>query len=203
MENIDKIYYINLDKRIDRKELFEKEIENYELPLSKIERFPAIYNEIGMIGCNQSHLQLLKLAHENKYENVLIFEDDFEFLVSKDKFNNLLNNFFLKYKEDYDVCYLQYDLREYEDKDEIIGIAKKSHGAAGFLINKKIIPDYINILEKATKNLINTHEHWNYQNDACWHSLQKTRKFYYFKERIGKQRASFSDLSNIYVDRNF
>ena len=80
---------------------------------------------------------------------------------------------------------------------------KKSHGAGGYLINKKIIPEYINILETATKNLIETHEHWKYQNDVCWHELQKKRNFYYFKERIGKQRGSYSDLSDQYVDRNF
>ena len=125
MENLDKIYYINLDKRIDRKQLFEKEIEKYELPRNKIERFPAIFNKIGMIGCNESHLAILKLALKNKYENILVFEDDFEFLVSKDKFYELLNDFFLKYQYDYDVCFLQYSLVEIEDKDDLIGKSKK------------------------------------------------------------------------------
>ena len=203
MNYIDKIYYINLDKRTDRKELFEKQIDDYLIPRNKIERFPAIHNQSGMIGCNQSHLQVLKLALKNKFENILIFEDDFEFLIPKEKFYDLLNKFFQKYKDDYDVCYLQYSTLETTDKDEIIGQTKKSHGAAGYLINKKIIQDYINILEYSTNQLIKTNEHWNYQNDVCWHPLQKIKNFYYFKERIGKQRASHSDLSGQFCDRGF
>jgi len=203
MNFIDKIYYINLDKRRDRKELLEEEFDKMQIPKDKIERFPAFYNEEGMIGCNQSHLEVLKLALKNNYENVLIFEDDFKFLVTKENFYDLLNKFFQKYKDDYDVCFLQYNIVEKIDKDEIISQTTKSHGAAGYLINKKIISDFINILEEATKNLIKTKEHWNYQNDTCWHQLQKTRNFYFFNERIGKQRASYSDLSCEFCDRGF
>ena len=81
-ENIDHIFYINLDKRVDRKELFEAELVKYGLTA---ERFTAIYYPppMGIVGCGKSHLQVLELAKLRKYKNVLIFEEDFYFTEPK------------------------------------------------------------------------------------------------------------------------
>ena len=65
-----------------------------------------------------------------------------------------------------------------------------------------ILKQYIEILESATDNLIKTHKHWIYACDVCWHSLQKSGESYYFKQRIGKQRASFSNISNRFESNN-
>ena len=68
--NIDKIYYINLNKRTDRREQIEKELNEFGL---NYERFEAIETHgFGIHGCGLSHLAVLKLAKENIYENVLI-----------------------------------------------------------------------------------------------------------------------------------
>ena len=202
MEYIDKIYYINLDRRTDRKELFEKQVEKYELPMNKIVRFSAIEDNYGAIGCSKSHLEILKLAQKNKYRNVLIFEDDFEFLVSKEEFYNNLNKFFKNYKDNFDFCYLQYNLLESEEKDNIVGYARKTFGGAGYIINNRILKKFIEILEKAIDNFIKTHNHQLYAIDTCWHPLQKSSESFYFKKRIGKQRASYSDIEKSFVDYN-
>ena len=66
MENIDKIFFINLDYRTDRLEEITNELETYNFPKDKIERFPAIKfkkdgrGEEGLIGCSMSHLEILK-----------------------------------------------------------------------------------------------------------------------------------------------
>ena len=53
----------------------------------KYERFNAISRpDFGIIGCTQSHLEIIKMAKQNNYKNILILEDDFTFTVSKDKF---------------------------------------------------------------------------------------------------------------------
>ena len=79
--NIDHIFYINLDKRKDRRVEIEQELNKMELPF---ERFKAIETPgRGILGCGLSHLSVFKLAKERKYKNVLIFEDDFYFLISK------------------------------------------------------------------------------------------------------------------------
>jgi GR25 family glycosyltransferase involved in LPS biosynthesis len=56
MNNIDKVFYINLERRKDRYEQINKELEIF--PIEKVERFNAI--EEGKIGCLKSHLEVLK-----------------------------------------------------------------------------------------------------------------------------------------------
>ena len=83
-----KIYYINLNKRPDRREHIEKELNAFDL------RYEAIETKgFGIHGCGLSHLNVIKMAKENNYENVLILEDDFTFLVSKEEFEKQLDVF--------------------------------------------------------------------------------------------------------------
>ena len=91
--NIDHIFYINLDKRVDRKELFEAELAKYGLTA---ERFAGIYypSPMGTVGCGKSHLQVLELAKLRKYKNVLIFEDDFYFTEPKQLVEDCLHQLF-------------------------------------------------------------------------------------------------------------
>jgi hypothetical protein len=51
-------YYINLEKRTDRKKHFESLKQKYAF-LSNIQRFNAIANNNGAIGCSMSHVKCL------------------------------------------------------------------------------------------------------------------------------------------------
>lgn len=96
----DKIFYINLDYRIDRKahienQFAEAQITNYERISAvkpEIDKLPKHYYNnlqsprkniisyiIGSMGCKLSHYKAIKLAKEHKYKSVLIFEDDIVF----------------------------------------------------------------------------------------------------------------------------
>ena len=89
--NIDKIIFINLEKRQDRLLEIKNELDTFNL---QYERFNAIENECGIVGCGYSHLAVLKIAKERNYKNILILEDDFYFVVSKDEFERNLRLFF-------------------------------------------------------------------------------------------------------------
>jgi len=77
----DKIYYINLDSRIDRKKKILKEFEIVGIS-NKVIRFPGVvytgaYKTCPLaIGCTLSHRQILKSAINENLSNVLVFEDD-------------------------------------------------------------------------------------------------------------------------------
>ena len=72
---IDKIYYINLEHRIDRKEHIENQIKKYIDPeLSITKRFNAIENKNGHIGCSKSHLNIIEECIQNNYNNLLQFQ---------------------------------------------------------------------------------------------------------------------------------
>lgn len=189
--NIDKIVYINLDKRTDRKEEIETELNNFNL---SYERYPAIYNSYGAIGCSQSHLNVLKLARDRGYKNILILEDDFTFLVSKEEFEFNLKSFFEKF-QDYNVCMISYNLCEHQEiKDECVNRVLSAQTTSGYIVNSNYYDKLIDIFEKAIPLLEKTGEHWNYACDTVWKSLQRIDKWYYFKTHINKQHPGYSDI---------
>tara|TARA_B110000261_G_scaffold136859_1_gene154920 strand:- start:685 stop:1140 length:456 start_codon:yes stop_codon:yes gene_type:complete len=119
---IDKIYYINLEHRIDRKEHIENQIKKYIDPeLSITKRFNAIENKNGHIGCSKSHLNIIEECIQNNYNNVLIFEDDFEFIIEESEFKNYLNKFFTKYSN-YDILLLGVNGPSFANKSDFFKV---------------------------------------------------------------------------------
>lgn len=97
-EFIDKIVYINLDHREDRRQIMQKLFDEGQIPPEKIHRFSAIKHKFGIVGCSMSHISVLKLAKEQKWKNVLIMEDD---LTWKDFEENYKQ---LETLPEFDVC---------------------------------------------------------------------------------------------------
>lgn len=79
-EFIDKIIYINLDHREDRRNIMNTFFQKGNVPNEKIIRFSAIKHEVGAVGASQSHLNVLNIAKQNNWENVMILEDDIEWV---------------------------------------------------------------------------------------------------------------------------
>jgi len=102
MENINKIFYINLDKRIDRNEHFLEECIKHNIPLDKVERFSGLdgntYNfstdEIKffeksdfkhlhfckkIMGNQLSHYYIIEKMVKNNWDYILVFQDDVMF----------------------------------------------------------------------------------------------------------------------------
>jgi len=198
---IDKIFYINLDKREDRKKEIEDELTKYELVG---ERYSAIYTpHSGIVGCGYSHLNVLKLAKERGYKNVLILEDDFEFVVSKEELEESLTSFFENTPK-YDVCLLSYIVQKSEEIPGNTLIRKIINGqtASGYIVNAHYLDVLIELYEWAIPALERTNEHWNYANDHVWKRLQPNANWFYFIKRLGKQRDSYSDNKMCYVVEN-
>jgi glycosyl transferase family 25 len=77
-EIIDKIVYINLDHRTERRDKMEKLFTKANIPSEKVVRFPAIKRSKGEVGCLESHTAVLQMAKKEQWKNVLILEDDIE-----------------------------------------------------------------------------------------------------------------------------
>jgi len=196
--NIDKIFYINLDKRTDRKEEIEKELNNFGLPF---ERFSAITHENSAVGCSYSHLEILKTARDKGYKNILILEDDFTFLIDKTEFEYYLDKLFNNFNN-FNVCFLSYSCNNFEEIADhpYIKRVQDSLTSSGYIINEKYYSTLINLLEVVTPLFVETNRHWEYAIDAAWKTLQKTDMWICFDKRIGKQRPGFSDITNSYVN---
>lgn len=91
LNHIDKTFVINLPHRVDRLERSTEQLNAYEIPF---ERYEAIKHEQGAIGLVLTMKQLFNECLQRGYKTVLVFEDDFEFVVGKDTVNETMNGAF-------------------------------------------------------------------------------------------------------------
>lgn len=194
MDSIDKVFYINLEKRSDRRLQIEKELSDYNIPKDKIERFNAITHTNGAVGCGRSHVEIYKIAKSRNYKNILIVEDDFKFIIDPENFKNQIETFFNK-NIDFKIIMLSYNLFKSEDYDNQVGYVKDAQTTSGYIINHKYYDEFIDVIERAMNTFEQINIPYLYAIDGAygWKQLQK-EKFFYFKTRIGIQRESYSDI---------
>jgi GR25 family glycosyltransferase involved in LPS biosynthesis len=182
-------FYINLDARLDRRHQIES-----ELALIGIsgERFPAFKTSPGIIGCGQSHSGVIKEAKARGYKNVLVFEDDFAFRVSKEDFWDLLKKA-LEEVPDYHVIMLGYAIINSERFSETLMKVLAAQAGSAYLVNETFYDTLISTWDEGTEKLIKTGQHWNYACDQYWKKVQPQSNWYAFTTRIGRQRPSMAD----------
>ena len=200
-EQIDGIFYINLDHRTDRKEEIERELTRFDL---KFERFPAIPHKIGGVGCGTSHLEVIKLAKQRGYRNVLIFEDDIEFIVDKETFDKNMQALFDEkmLTAYYDVCFLAYNVTSYEPMTPYPFVQRvwESQTASAYLISDHFFDTLINLYSYSINMFERRDEHWTYSIYQSWKQIQPHTFWICFTDRMGKQRASMSDNTCVFTD---
>ena len=194
---IDGVLYINLDKRTDRREAMEAQSEVYGI---SCERLSAIAHSFGIVGCTQSHRAAYQLAKDRGYKNVLIFEDDFQFLVPPEVFEKEVVNIFESGLE-FDVCMLAYNLKSFQECGKDSGVLRvhEAQTASAYIVNGHYYDTLIELYDCVLPLLEQTREHWKYANDQAWKPLQGMNRWYCTKTRIGKQRDGFSDNAQEYV----
>ena len=197
MEHIDKIIYINMDARTDRRAELEAEFARLGIPNDKIMRFPASsYNGCPNTGCLVSHANVIHLAYEMGYRNVLVLEDDFRFIEDAAKVNADIGAFF-DMKLDWDVLMLTtcsaVVIPEYVGY--LASRISSSTNGAGYLVNRPMMMELVELFDSNVENLFNTKAHWLYQNDILWKSLMPTKQWYMFNHYLGYQVGGYSDLS--------
>jgi GR25 family glycosyltransferase involved in LPS biosynthesis len=203
-DKIDIIYYINLENRIDRRDNFIKEMEKNDIPKEKIKRINAIKHERGEIGCSQSHIKVLKEFIDSNYKNCIIFEDDFEFIVSKEIFISLLEKIFNN-NINYDIIMLSGNITSYIDTEyNFLKKVLDGQTSSGYLISKKFASILLeNLVEGEELLRTNSPEYYeDYGLDQYWKKIQPYNNWYVTNPKIGKQCESYSDILNINVNYN-
>jgi GR25 family glycosyltransferase involved in LPS biosynthesis len=164
MHQFDKVYYLNLESKRERWDKFSNLLEKSN-NLDRVQRFSAInsiknkwiHNDYGIgldpvgfsnilyfscfkggIGCYLSHYIMWQEIVENKWENVLILEDD----ISRHSVNNFMGSFKKGDYNDYDLVQLS--------------CRKKIAGTESYWINHKGAQELINNTHDASlfKNVI-------------------------------------------------
>ena len=163
MDNIDQIFYININHRIERKKSIENELRKINIDKNKIQRFDAIYNEeCGHIGCALSHIGCLDIAIENKYDNIIILEDDFIFSTDRETLDNKIN---ILFKDNNWVVTLlagkiNYNLDKIKENQTIMFNSffkrtKNCSTTSGYIVKKRYFKKLKNCFEEAVKYLNN------------------------------------------------
>ena len=187
---IDKIYCINLKKRIDRK----KEILKHTKKLSlNINFFEAIEHKNGALGCLLSHIKIIELAKKRNLRRIMIIEDDCVFKTNKLEFNSK------NLPDDWEMLYLGGDIADvYEDKTnkkflEKEWIKMKCYSTHCYIIGKQ---SYDIILEKLNNHLDNNFKPIDVIYKDEIHSRQKS---YILKTQPAHQLDTYSDIEQKYI----
>lgn len=197
-----KICYINLKHRTDRKERILKQLLEAGAHPHQIVRIEAHLDPLnGHRGCAISHMKAIQFALQHQLDNVLILEDDFVFIQPKATIDAYIDNLFSFSKEAWDVFLLGSNVIEYEatTHPEIKRVlcAQTAHSYA---INRSYMPMLIDCFTYALKLMEN--DIFSVQSadnlhaiDHVWKLLQPHGRWYIGKETIGEQGASFSDIA--------
>jgi GR25 family glycosyltransferase involved in LPS biosynthesis len=195
--DIKNIFYINLDKRVDRKIHIENQLK---LVNWSAHRFPAIIKPFGAIGCSLSHLALLKYARENNLDHILILEDDASFLNPSLFLNNL--NQFLKTHTNFDVLLLAgNNVGNYERIDDCCVKVSQCQVATAYLVKNHYYDTLIENFENGI-NLLQLYpdKYCDYAIDQFWKKLQKIHNWFLLTPLSVVQRPGMSDIAKQHSD---
>lgn len=194
---VDKIYCINLDKRTDRWERCQKIFQINNL---NVERFSAVDGSKldlngskllpGEIGVIRSNLGVIKMAKENKYKSILIFEDDVELC---DDFNDLFESYIKQVPNDWSFIYLGGNhVGSYSHITNNVAKINYSFAIHAIIINENVYDHILQILPEEKEQV-----------DVTYAKLQRIFPSYVFRPHLAWQRKDFSDIQGGIVDYDF
>lgn len=192
MDTVEKVVYINLAHRTDRKQHIERELFKI-FPEEKVIRFNAVRDNDGQVGCISSHIEVLKIAIQNNWKNCLIVEDDmkWENLDSGSKtLMNLINN-------TYDVIVLGGTIIHLKDDGRLL----TCQTTTAFIVNNHYYKTLLETFQEGLKNLIRTRNYGMYSVDQCWKPLQRRDNWHIVLPCMCVQRPDYSDI--LYTNVNY
>jgi mannosyltransferase OCH1-like enzyme len=162
MNNLEIIngFYLNLDSRTDRKLEMESQLVKTKHNiirysafdgklLDKSNEFKETINNFGkyQYATYLSHLGMLKTARDNKWDKVIILEDDIQIC---DEFDDRLNLALEMLPNDFDIFYLGVNEQKntkFTRQNDWLWLVKETYGCFGMIINGNKLNSIIEIIE--------------------------------------------------------
>jgi len=191
MERIEKVVYINLKERTDRREDTARELAKI-FPEEKILRFEAIRHNNGAIGCTMSHIYVLEMAIDKKWENILILEDDISWNTNFSLLTSLMNS-------RYDVILLS---GYYVNYDNLTSKVISSQTTGAYIVNSSYYQTLVKNYKEGLEKLLSTNNSQLYAIDRYWKHLQSKDSWYIIQPNLCFQRPSYSDIEKKDVNYN-
>ena len=202
LDFIDGVIYINLENRTDRKKLIEDEMS--KIGVEKPNKISGVHiPQNGHKGCVQSHILALNMAQLNKWNNYLVFEDDAVLKISPNEFRMKVKNLYdylQKNNIEWDVIVLGAVYCEKQDipNTEFSRITCASTSTS-FIANKHYYKKLKDLFEDCNSKM--SRDSWEKKNweanalDQRWKALQKTDKWFGFRDCPIKQREIWSSIN--------
>lgn len=168
--------FINLDRRADRRERMEALFRT--AGIANVERFAAIKHYRGYIGCNKSHLAVLRAA-EARREGVIVWEDDAGWNDVDHEAARTVARIRTLLSRPYDVILLC------------------ASGASAYIVAPHYVPTLAANLAEGTRLLEETGIRPKYANDMYWNSLRDKDAWHVV--HLVRQLPDYSDIAGYNV----
>jgi GR25 family glycosyltransferase involved in LPS biosynthesis len=204
MDKIDKVFYINLEKRIDRRVEIEDELVN-NFKYTRAERFVGILYKPGCYGCIMSHICLLRKMIVNNWDTMMVFEDDVKLLTDRANIDLHINMFLND--DQLDILCIGNSCGDNKPYNELMNRCFNTQTTSCYIIKKKFVKSLLECLfidnaESMTypEDSNDLYLHTKQYIDVAWFPLQKIHYFMMPKIRQVLQRPSYSDIVEKFTD---
>jgi len=193
IDSIDIIYWINLDRSIDRRKKMESYLKNFKIKQKRIQATDALliendklysqfinYGEFNRTKIEyavlHSHLKTIDEFVNSPYQMALIFEDDLslEYVPLWDK---KLSEIINKAPKDWDIIMLCYIFKYQLNDMYTFNTSGKISSCLSYVINKNSAKKLINQIKKDNKYIL--HKNKIHTADDYIYSLLKTYAYKY------------------------
>ena len=209
-ESVDKFFIMGNENNPDRINETIIQLSLMNAPLHKIhiekgKNEESIYKK--HLSCAYNHINCLKIMLDSGYNNCLFLEDDFTFTSSIERNKKNLLTFFER-NYDYDICFLSASkFHKRIEHDDLLIISKQEcTTSSGYLISKKNVEkvyktviEGINIMSRIIEDPNETNKNYKihtYCIDRYWSKLNVDNKMFIFKDKLGFQKLSKSNITN-------
>jgi GR25 family glycosyltransferase involved in LPS biosynthesis len=205
LNNIDLVYYINLNHRTDRLEHIKAELQKTNIDQEKIHRVEAVYlKDFGMLGCSKSHVLAVEsfLNSDESNKTCLILEDDFIFTQSQDAINDVINKVFNELKVFDVIMFASNTMNETQTEFNFVTKIIDAQTTSSYLLHRNFAKKLLENYKDGVTLLENYSRLPDYFIDMYMKKLQPTSNWYCLYPKIGKQMASYSDIEKNNADYN-
>jgi glycosyl transferase family 25 len=201
MDLLRHIFVINLDSRPDR---LEHALSEFEIIDVSFERFPAIVNSDGAVGCSMSHIRCLELAIERDYDYVFICEDDITF-TRPEVFLSSLKQFQESQPESWDVLMIGgvvYSDKgdSYQSVENFYARVYEAQTTTGYIIPRYYMSTLLKNFKDGLSGFVETGNRWTYSIDSYWKALQCRDLWFFLTPPTVIQYANWSNIEGAHTD---
>lgn len=194
---IEKVIYINLESRPDRKDDILEALGNIEIPYRKIVHFNAIEKTPGFLGCALSHAAVMKMIIDNDWGPVLVVEDDNCFYHDDEHIRQA--NIFLSalQKRDWDVALLGGNYYyAFEHEPELYSLKLKySHCTNAYIVNRGYAETLYHAFNDSVRQITaGDIPDESKSIDVVWNELMNKDNWFGLYPCMAYQERGFSDI---------